>query len=218
MRLFAASDSPLRQRSDRSFELKRAGVLFSLIVLTAWQPGCSGPARIAAPAWDPSGNSDTAMQLWDQNQDGILDAEELAQCPGLRSDLPAIDSDRDGAISREELQARLEAFERNQTGLKAAYFRVKLNGKPLPDAEIRLIPEEFLQGIIQPASGKTNGGGVVRPQAETYEIQAMQVGYYRVEVESSLITSEAQESSVASLGTVVEPFSYAERTLAITGE
>lgn len=158
------------------------------------------------------------MQLWDQNQDGILDADELANCPGLRSDLRSMDADQDGALSREELQSRLEAFERNQTGLKATYFRVTLNGKPLPDAEIRLIPEEFLQGIIQPASGKTNRGGVVRPQAETFEIQAMQVGYYRVEVESTSITSDTQKASVASLGAVVEPFSYAERTLAITGK
>ena len=198
--------------------MKRVGVFFTVLFLTAWQSGCSGPSRIAAPAWDPPANSDAAMQLWDQNQDGLLDAEELTQCPGLRSDLPAIDSDQDGTISRDELQARLEAFEQNQTGLKAAYFRVKLNGKPLADAQIRLIPEEFLQGIIQPASGKTNRGGVVRPQAETFDIHAMQVGYYRVEVESSSITSEEQKNSVASLGTVVEPFSYAERTIAITGK
>ncbi len=155
------------------------------------------------------------MELWDTNQDGKLDEEELQQCPGLRSDMGAIDSDRDGAMSREELQKRLEAFNQNQTGLKAAFFKVRLNGKPLPDAEVRFIPEEFLAGIIQPATGKTNASGLIRPQAESFDIQAMQIGYYRLEITSPQISTEAQKEAVRAVGAVVEPFSYAERILAI---
>lgn len=187
----------------------------ALVALVA-NCGCSGPSRIAAPDWDPAASSGKAMELWDTNQDGKLDSSELAECPGLRSDLRAMDADQDGALSREEIQARLESFESNNTGLKAAFFRVTLNGKPLGDAEVRFVPEKFLEGVIQPAAGKTNSSGMIRPQAESFDIQAMQVGYYRVEIESPLIDSAGQQESARSLGTVVEPFSYAERTLAIT--
>ncbi len=183
--------------------------------LMAVSVGCSGPSRIAAPAWDPAANAAKAMELWDTNQDGKLDEEELRQCPGVRSDMGAIDADRDRAISREELQKRLEAFQETKLGLKAAFFTVRFNGKPLSDTEVRFVPEEFLAGIIEPATGKTNRAGVVRPQAESAEVQAMQVGYYRLEVNSPQISTDAQKEAVRAVGTVVEPFSYAERVLAI---
>lgn len=177
--------------------------------------GCSGPSRIAAPAWSPSSSSAKAMELWDANTDGGLDSQELLQCPGLARDVGAIDANRDGTMSREELQARLEAFEENGTGLKAASFLVTLNGRPLPDAEVRLIPEEFMEGILEPASGVTNTVGIVRPQSETADLRAMQLGYYRVEIESPFIKTDAQRESIRSLGASVEPFSYEKQTLAV---
>ena len=156
------------------------------------------------------------MDLWDEDKDGELDSGELRQCPGLARDVGAIDTDGNGAMSQSELQARLEAFESNGAGLKAASFLVTLNGKPLPKAQVRLIPEEFLQGILEPAVGETNAAGILRPQSKSADLRAMQLGYYRVEVDSPLIKTETQRASIRSLGALVEPFSYAQQTIAIT--
>lgn len=155
------------------------------------------------------------MELWGTNRDGGLDGEELLQCPGLARDIGAIDSDKDGIISRAELLARLAAFEANGTRLKAASFLVTLNGKPLVDAEVRLIPEQFIEDILEPAYGKTNTVGILRPQSETADLRAMQLGYYRVAVESPLIKTDSQRESIRSLGASVEPFTYGKQTLAI---
>ncbi|MGI9324852.1 MAG: hypothetical protein ACR2PZ_06500 [Pseudomonadales bacterium] len=186
-----------------------------LLALGTLLLGCSGPSRIEAPAWNPSSSAAKALDLWDTDQDGGLDAQELRQCPGLARDMRAVDSDKDGKMSGAELLARLQAFEANGTGLKAASFLVTLNGKPLPAADVRLIPEKFMEGILEPAFGKTNTAGILRPQSESADLRAMQLGYYRVEIESALIKTDAQRESIRSLGASVEPFSYAKQTLAI---
>jgi hypothetical protein len=72
-----------------------------------------------------------------------------------------------------------------------------------------------MEGILEPAQGKTNTVGILRPQSETAELRAMQLGYYRVEIESPLIKTESQRESIRSLGASVEPFSYAKQTLAV---
>lgn len=158
------------------------------------------------------------MELWDSNGNGALDGDEMNQCPGLKRDLSAIDADQDGAMSQEELQARLAEFEENATGLKVASFLVTLNGQPLRNAQVRLVPEAFLEGVLETATGRTNNSGVVKPRSESADLQAMQLGYYRVEVEAPQLGTDAGRESIAGLGVSVDPFSYGRQTISISIE
>ncbi len=48
-------------------------ISFALLLLILLPAGCSqGPARIAAPSWDPAGSAERAMELWDTDKDGGL--------------------------------------------------------------------------------------------------------------------------------------------------
>jgi hypothetical protein len=135
---------------------------------------------VPAPNWDPDQISSRALEQLDANDDAVIDAEEAQKAPGLAAALARIDADGDGRMSAEEIKSRIELYERTSTGLMTQKFQILLDGRPLIDARIDFEPEEFLEGIIKPASGYTDGSGSVDPQTVDQAIPAMQVGFYRV--------------------------------------
>ena len=182
-----------------------AGMLLGTIA------GCNrGPSRIAAPDWDPSTITERAFSLLDTNQDGVIGQEELGAAPGLASAKWHLDANKDGNIDREELQQRFQLYEDMGTGLMAMMMRVTYYGRPLPGAEVRLIPEQFLEGVIEPASGVTDLNGMVTPRTEIEDLPAVRVGFYRVEVTSPHFNGDKAKQAASSLGVEASPVSDGE--------
>ena len=61
----------------------------------------------------------------------------------LAASIRRIDKDADGAISRDELQARFEALDA-QSDLVAVSVTVVAKGRPLPEAKVTLTPAPFM--------------------------------------------------------------------------
>ena len=55
-------------------------------------------------------------------------------------------------------------------------------GKPLANANVRLVPEEFLGPGVQPATGTTDAGGLVRPTIAGGPHPGVNCGLYRIEI------------------------------------
>ena len=127
--------------------------------------GCSGgPSALSVPGYNPSGSAQKAMELYDKDENGVIDEEELKSAPGLRASMATVDTNNDGKVSEEEIKNRLLAWDKAQIGLMMFSCDVRLNGKPLSDATITLDPDGFLEGILQSAVGTTSLAGSARPK------------------------------------------------------
>ena len=176
--------------------------------------GCSrGPARIDAPAWEPDAITARAFELLDVDGNGVLDERELDAAPGLKSALWHLDEDGDQGISNAELRERFMLYQQLGTGLIALPVRITYRGQPLPGAQVRFIPEDFLEGVIEPAAGTTDRDGLVTPTTRGFEdFPGLRIGFYRVEVESPHLKKAKAIEAAASLGLEASPVSDGNRS------
>lgn len=187
---------------------------FSLIlaviatVLLIGSVGCSSrPAAIKPPEINAARASAKAMELFDGNQDGYLDGNELDQSPGLKVAVKQVDKDNDGKLSADEIAARIQEWLDAEIGTLPAASLVKLNGKPLAQAEVTFDPEPFFEGAVPVATGVTDFMGKTGMGCEPYPFGA-QVGFYRVrisKVDGGKETIPARYNTDTTLGAEVSP-------------
>jgi hypothetical protein len=179
----------------------------AVICLVASLVGCSSkPARVSIPNWNPSEFADAVLGSLDKNGDRQLETGELTPMPGLASGARYIDGNGDGKITRDELVARFTKYRDRRLGLTAKELRLSYNGRPLVGAEVRLVPEHFLTDIIDPATGTTDAGGLVRPSIAGQSTPLMRVGYYHVQVTSPTVKLPAKFNNATTVGVEVSPF------------
>src|SRR5437016_2611538 len=66
--------------------LFRDGFVLLLVILASSAVGCSsGATPVPVPRYDPDGMAHAAMEEYDKNRDGKLDAAELERCPALKN-------------------------------------------------------------------------------------------------------------------------------------
>jgi hypothetical protein len=179
----------------------RAFHLYLLSAFAAAIAGC-GPS-LSAPTYYPDAMAREAFRLYDTNGDGKLDADELRQCPSLADALVALDGNNDRCIDEAELVKALRSFVVQNAGVNEAVIRVSRGGKPLVGATVKLIPEAFMLGAVEPASGVSNQEGVVRPQIEGLGKPGIRLGFYRAEVTHDSETIPSRYNSKTTLGKMI---------------
>src|SRR3954452_20544813 len=115
-----------------------------LLLLPPLAVACS--KQVAIPPLDPKDVAAKALDEYDANKDGFLDAKELERCPGLKTALLRFDKDKDGRFSRGELEEYFALWVESKTGLQQVFCRVTLDGQPLSGANVLLEPEAFMGG------------------------------------------------------------------------
>lgn len=139
---------------------RRGGVGASLAAIAALIAGCSKPGDTGVL---PAGAATKAMELYDANKDGSLDANELKECPPMAGALRNYDRDADGKIATDEIAIRLERLFADGNNLAGVDLTVTLDGQPLSGATVKLRPAVFLGGELDSAEGVTDETGVARP-------------------------------------------------------
>lgn len=171
--------------------------------------GCGNSEGITVPAYSPGSSASKALSLFDENKNGTIEEAELLKCPGLQAALPRMDQDGDGKLTSSEISYRISYYKSQAVGLTAVQCVVLRNGHPLPDAKVTLVPEEFMQDSIQPATGTTDGTGRAGMRKEGLEYPGLQVGLYRVQIslrnEAGMETIPAKYNETTTLGTEVAP-------------
>lgn len=185
--------------------------LIVLVIGTSIFVGCDrGAPPVEAPPWDVEGITDKAMAQCDDNSDGLLTETELKNAPGLGYALPVLDTDGDKKLSRDEVRKRFQAYLDSKMGIQGFNCFVLLrNGRPLHDAEIRLVPEPFLEGIIEPAEGyivdeQSGAADFTTPNEDN--LFGVRSGMYRVEVTSPSIKIGKKYNEETILGVEISPF------------
>jgi hypothetical protein len=155
--------------------------------------GCSNTqSRVAAPSWNPEGFADAVLAKLDKNGDKSLDKTELAAAPGLAWGAKAIDTDKNGSLSRDELVARFAIYKKMRIGVTATQLRVAYKGQPLSSGKITLVPEFFLEGLVEPATSELMSDGYAMPRVEGLNPPGLRVGYYRAVIESPKVKIPAK--------------------------
>jgi hypothetical protein len=178
-----------------------------VLLMSSGFTGCGGsdPPRVVPDLPDASA-ADKAMQLYDTNHDGFLDAQELEQAPGLKAALQQVDTNQDGKISKEEIAVRIKLWAELQIARMPVVRRVTHNGQPLAGAKVVFVPEKFLGGTIQSGSGTTSAMGVVdvsSPYAADPKVKGLSPGFYRVEITKAGENIPAKYNTETTLGAEV---------------
>lgn len=155
--------------------------------------GCGGqPQAPAFPRIDPQAAATDAVRLYDRNDDGLLDADELAESPPLAASVKRLDKDGDGAVSAGEIRGRIEEWLNSGASLVGAIAQVTLDGAPLGGAEVTVEPEPFLGAAYAPATSRTDADGVATFTGHDPRLPGLHLGYYRVRI--SRRTDAGEES------------------------
>ncbi len=170
--------------------------------------GCSrGPAAIHIPEVDPAEASKQAMEIYDTDHNGVLSDTELAACPGILHHLQLYDKDGNGSVSQEEIEEQLRALVSSQIGVTSLRIQVRMNGRSLPGAQVKLVPEKYLGDDVKVAWGTTNARGTATmdirdedsPQSEQ-GLLGVHYGTYKVEVTHPEISIPEKYNTHTTLG------------------
>lgn len=194
-----------------SISLSSSGVTavtVPLLVLTL--AGClqRGPEAIEPVAVDAPSAAALAIELYDTDHDGVLDETELAASPALTSLVAARE---DASLSQDKITTRLGAMFTG-TSLLGVECQVLLDGRPLSQAIVRLIPAEIFGDAIQPAEGVTDESGIARPTIASEDLpkdlrgsSLIEPGLYRVEITHAEVPLPSRYNSTTELGMAVDP-------------
>jgi len=175
--------------------------------------GCSDtPPRLQQPSLNANSVAAEAVKAHDKDGDNSLNEEELAAIPSIRSDLGQFDLDNNKLVSEREIAERIQKWQTLKVAIVPCSFVVKLDGKPLADAEVLLEPETFLAANIISCLGKTDATGRVSPSqptsAETTEtagLTGVPPGLYKLKITHPKLENMPQYNSATTLGLQVAP-------------
>jgi hypothetical protein len=172
--------------------------------------GGTGGARAVRPDAPDKDAAAKALELYDANHDGFLDAKEVEKAPGLKAAFEQIDKDHAGKISSDQIAARIKWWAETKVGRVHVQCFVTHNGKPLAGAKVLFVPEKFLGDALQPGSGTTNQGGlagIASPYAEDPTVRGLSPGFYRVEISKEGEKIPAKYGAETVLGAEIAPSS-----------
>jgi hypothetical protein len=177
--------------------------------------GCSsGPGRVKPPSISASGAASEALELYDKDGDGSIAGAELDAVPGIKAAMETIDGDKDGKVTADEIQARIEKWQKFNYGVMTINCKFTLDSRPLGGAQITFEPESFLGGDLKTAVGETSSDGAVtvsipKDQRPTADMPpGLQLGLYRIRVSKMVNGAEtipAQFNAETTVGQQVSP-------------
>jgi hypothetical protein len=177
------------------------------IVLTLLS-GCSGkPGALHPPSVNPAKASHAAVHDFDRNGDGTLSKEEWSASPELSAVAAQYDSNHDGTLDVDEIRGGIEIWQENAVGPRQMPFTVKLDGRPLTGATVKLVPASFFGPEMKGASCESGagGGGMLAMAREDMpknapEMALVQPGLYRVEISHPTLKVPTRYNTETTLG------------------
>jgi hypothetical protein len=185
--------------------LLRFGFLAGVLVC-----GCSfGPSRVDVPQIDAAQAAAAAVEQYDSDKDQNISQSESATFPALAGSFKLYDTNRDGLISKAEIESRLTAMLGSGIGRMPCMVVVFAgdSDRRIEGAKVRVVPESFLEGAIQPGEGMTNHNGIAKPVTVDAPpgLPGIEFGMYRVEITHDSQTIPARYNSKTELGFELSP-------------
>jgi len=198
---------PLHGYVDPTKQLSLTFVMFVSVLLVASSGiiGCSSnQSRVYPPGYAADAGA-AAIKAYDKDGDNELGGAELDAVPGLKLALQQVDSDGNGKLSAQEIEARIQSWRDSRVGEMTVPVQVTLDGEALAEATVVFEPETFLGPGVRPASVKleSNGTGNVSMAAEHLadpKYPGIAAAWYKVRVTSDSKDIPARYNSQSTLG------------------
>ena len=186
-------------------QLLRFGVFSGVLVC-----GCSfRPSRVEVPQIDPAQAAAAAAEQYDSDGDQNISESESPACPALAGSFKLYDADHNGLVSKAEIQSRLEAMLGSGIGRMPCMCVVYAgdSDRPIVGARVRVVPEPFLGGAIQPGEGVTNQRGIAKPVTIDAPpgLPGIEFGLYRVQITHDRLKIPARYNTKTELGFELSP-------------
>ncbi len=186
-----------------------APVCFCLVFLA----GCAQrPRGVDLPSVDPSEAAEFAIEHYDVDHSGAIDAAEMASCPPLVVARASYDVDSDGQLSADEIEGRLTRLYGPGAAMTGVDCAVAVGGRSLHGATVKFRPVEMLGESVKPAQGLTDESGLARIALEEEALPddlkgaaLMQPGLYHVEITHPKVALPARYNTATELGFEVDP-------------
>lgn len=146
------SSSRMNRKAQAGFAVLAFGVLAIA--------GCS-ESYVLRPSLDPAVAADRAMEQFDANHDGKIDAKEMASSPALMAMAQTARSGPDKPLTRDDLIKRMQAWMSAPKTVFSIRLTLTLNSVPIDGATVVLEPEKFLTPEVEAAEGVTDSSGTV---------------------------------------------------------
>lgn len=124
--------------------------------------GSGGKSVLVAKDLVPEEVAKRAMELYDADSDGKIDAQELKKCLALENVVKRIDANNDGAVAAGEIAARFNAYQ-SQSDLLPLSVHLERGKRPLASAEVVFEPAPFMGENLPSFKGVSDDSGKVSP-------------------------------------------------------
>lgn len=172
------TDGPMQQITKAGPPM--ACLLLGVAALTSCGKG--GQSVIVARQLVPEDIAKRAMELYDANSDGKVDAQEMKKSPALESALPRLDADKDRAVASEEIAARFRVYQ-GQSDLLPLAIQVERSNRPVADAEVVFQPAPFMGDNLLTFRGKSDAeGNVILSPVDVGPLPGLPLGMYDVRI------------------------------------
>ncbi len=184
-----------------------------LIVGVAFLVGCSrSPKRAQQPSFSSQAGAD-AIKMYDKDGDGAIIGDEMDRVPALRASIGSVDADKDGRITAQEIDSRVQHWRKSRIGEMPVACEVTLDGNPLANAEIIFEPESFAGTNLPSGSGKTSdtgSAGISLPadQLANPRFGGMPCGWYKIRITCPDEDIPAKYNSETILGCEVASYAH----------
>ena len=139
--------------------------------------------RLHPPRYNAAKVAKAAVEQYDSNTDGVIDAKELKNAPSIRFAADRIDGDGDGKITEGEFANFVqEKWLDSGAGGMRIKCAVTMDGVDLADAKVTFEPEEFLGGVVGAATGRTDMDGFTPISDPTIVQGGVRPGLYLVRI------------------------------------
>ena len=145
----------------------------------------SGCSSRPAPQWPelvPGDVAKRAMDEYDKNHDGKIDAEELKASPALLEAMATMDVNHEGSLTEAKIAERVRKWLKGGTIVFNPLVSVSLDGQPLSGATVAFEPETFMGPAYKPTSAVTDAAGTCLPPGDDPKFPGLHVGLYRVRI------------------------------------
>jgi hypothetical protein len=191
-----------------------ATTLVAVILGCGMLSGCSRSPAAAASAVDPAAAAARALELYDANKDGGVDATEAAKSPPLLVVFKSFDVDGDAKLVEREIAEQVTLMSGAGNVLATLDCTVTMNGQPLAGAVVKLRPADIYGDALLPAEATTDEHGFARPTIASEHIPdnaagvaIVLAGLYSVEITHPQTPVPAKYNTASELGCEVNPAS-----------
>lgn len=145
--------------------------------------GCSGsppPPKRADLA--PADVARRAIEQYDANHDGKIDAAEIEKSPALAAMAAAMNSQPDGTLSEDQIAQRAAQWLKEPCARVSHMAVIDLDGQPLQGATVTFEPEECMGPAYHASTAVTDQAGQCFPPGDDPTYPGLSPGLYRIRV------------------------------------